>query len=309
MKRYLKRLKWFAGAAAAVCCVMMTVLPASALRKYEDDFAKSTLYDPDGLFSEDEQMQLSELIRQTSEDVDMNVAVYVINSGDDEMEDDASMRFADDRYDSLFNAAHGEETDGVLLLLNMPTHYMYLSTCGMGQLYYYNGFSDDRVSAMIDNMRSFLQDGDEAGAVQQFCNDVHYYYEVGYPKKGYTYDAQNDQYYWEQNGQLISGAKLPFSYRVNLSFLVPLSLILGAIAAMIASLCVRSSYKLKKSLNPNNYISQKDTAFLQHDDVFIRTHTTKQHIDSDSRGGGSGGGGSSHFSSGGFSHGGGGGHW
>lgn len=308
MSRRTKFLKWMTAVIAAVCCLLLPVLPASALRKYEDSKMNCQLYDPEGLFSPEDQEILSDLIREASDETDMYVAVQVVvNAEGDVLSDDEVMKIADDRYDELFNVQYGEESDGLLLMIYMPSHYLYISTCGTGQLYY--AYSpEDRISDMIEHMTDRMRNEEYSGAVTTFCTDVMHYYEKGIPNRTYSYDSKLDMYYWQENGELVSGEKLPLHIRVNLKVLTAVSVLVGMIAAFITMLIVESSYQMEKSLNPSNYISGKDTNFYQQDDVFIREHTTKTHIDSD-RSGGGGGGNSSHMSSGGFSHGGGGGHW
>ena len=116
-------------------------------------------------------------------------------------------------------------------------------------------------------------------------------------------------YVYKQDGELVFSEKLPWWFGVRWKLFGILAAVFGSIAALISLLVIKSSYQLKKSLDPSNYVSEKETKFLVKDDIFIRAHTTKTHIDRSSGGGGGGGGGSSHTSSGGFSHGGGGSHW
>ena len=294
---------------AAVLFAVCMVLPVSAERKHENAIENCKLYDPDGLFDEINQEGLSEEIRKTSDAIDMYIAVCILNESGEGMSDDAVMTFADDKYDELFNVQYGEESDGLLLVLNMPTHYIYISTCGLGELYYYNGAADDRISAMVENLKSYLRNEDNFGAVSRFCSDAEKYYKQGIPKNAYTYNSGNEQYSYKLNGELVHSKKLPWWFGINWTFWAPVSLIVGAIAGLISLAVIKSSYQLKKSLNASNYISNNDTNFYQQDDVFLRTHTTKTYHDPNRGSGGGGGGGFSHSSGGGFSHGGGGGHW
>lgn len=305
------RSKRIASLLAAVCCMMLMVLPASAARQFEDCIPNCKLYDVDGLLSEDEAESLDEIIRQTSDNIDMYVAAYILNGSGSNMTDYECEVFADDRYDELFNPEAGTDTDGALLLLNMDTHYIYISTSGIGQLYFYNGTSDDRVASMVDQLKTPLRNGDNGGAVREFCSQLEYYYEKGIPEHGYTENDDTGLYYYNDGGTIVSSESLPLSYLVNIPAAVAISVLIGGIAAMIAFFAIRSSYKFKKSLAASNYISNRETNFYQRDDIFIRTYTSKTRIssDSDGRSGGGGGGGHSHMSSGGHSHGGGGGHW
>lgn len=300
--------KRFAALFAAVCCLMFAAVPASAARTHENAIENCTLYDPDGLFDDINQEGLAQVIRETSDQIDMYIAVCILNESGENMSDDAVMNYADDKYDELFNVQYGEQSDGLLLVLNMPTHYIYISTCGLGQLYYYNGMADNRIDAMVENLKDYLRNEDNFGAVSRFCSDAVSYYQRGIPDDAYTYNDADGSYSYQLNGELVHGKSLPWWFGVQWGVWIPIALIVGAIAGLIAFAIIKSRYKLVKSLNPSNYISQKDTNFYVQDDVFLRTHTTKVYHDPN-RGSGGGGGGSSHFSGGGFSHGGGGGHW
>ena len=299
--------KRIASLLAAVCCMMLMVLPASAARQFEDCIPNCKLYDEDGLLSEDEAESLNQLIRQTSDDIDMYVAACILNGSGSNMTEYDCMVWADDRYDALFNPEAGTDTDGVLLLLNMDTHYIYISTSGFGDLYY-NSSSDNRIDPMVERLKTPLRNGDNSGAVSEFCSQLEYYYKKGMPDHGYMKNDDNGLYYYNEGGTLVTSESLPLSYRANIPAAVAISVLIGGIAAMIAFFAIRSSYKFKKSLAASNYISNRETNFYQRDDMFIRTYTSKTRISSDS-GGGGGGGGHSHSSSGGHSHGGGGGHW
>lgn len=297
---------------AAVCLFLLPLLPVSAERQFEDCIKNCSLYDPDGLFDETEAKQLEDLIRETSKKIDMYIAVQIINDSEEQMTDYQTEVFADDRYDALFNPQQNVDTDGVMLVLNMPTHYIYITTSGTGELYYYNARQNDRVSQMVENLKGYLRSGDNAGAVRRFCQDAEHYYNIGIPPKAHTYNNDTGLYTYIKNGKLVRSQTLPLSYRIQLNYGV--GLIVGAICAALTALIsfavIKSRYKFTKSLSASNYISDKETTFYQRDDMFIRTHTTKTRIDTDrSSGGGGFSGGSSHSSSGGHSHGGGGGHW
>lgn len=300
-----------AAAAAAVCCVLPFGMQVSAERPVEDTIPSCKLYDPDGLFTDQEQTDLSQSIRAVSDETDQYVAVYVMNESGEGLSDYQVETFADDKYDELFNIPYGKETDGLMLVLDMPTHYIYITTSGLGELYYYNGTADDRISQMVENLKSYLRSENNSGAVTQFCNDVRKYHDRGFPVNAYTYNSDNGQYYFYYNGTLQSADKLPWWFGKHFKEMIPVGLIIGVIAGIVSVLIVKSRYKLVKSLDPGNYVSKNDTNFYVQEDHFLREHTVKHRIDTERSGGGGGGGGggSSHSSSGGFSHGGGGGHW
>ena len=296
----------------AICGILLLALPVSAERQFEDCIANCKLYDPNGLFDASEAEQLNQLIRETSDNTNMYIAVQVINSSEN-LSDYETEVLADDRYDELFNPQKGVDTDGVMLVLNMPTHYIYITTSGLGELYYYNARENDRVGQMVENMKSYLRSSDNVGAVRRFCQDAVNYYQAGIPNHAYTYNKDTHQYTYTKKGEIVRSEHLPFSYLHPINYGVGLiaGVICAALTALISYAVIKSRYKFTKTLSASSYISDKETTFYQRDDMFIRTHTTKTRIDTDrgSGGGGFSGGGSSHSSSGGHSHGGGGGHW
>lgn len=294
---------------AAFAAALMLALPASAQRQYENCFLNIGLYDRCDTIDNDFEAAVSEQIRKTSDKIDMYVAVIFCGDETGLSNDHAVETFADNCYDALFNPQYGVDTDGVLLVVNYVNNYAYITTSGMGQLYFTNG-NPDRISEMISKMGPYLRDRQSAEAVSVFCVELERYYSKGVPQNCFTYDKQLGLYYYESHGKLVSSEHLPWWFGVNFTVIGAAALLIGGLAALISVLIVRSRYKLVKSLEPANYISRNETGFSVKQDLFLRKHTSRVRIDSDSRsGGGGGGGGSSHMSSGGHSHGGGGGHF
>ena len=300
---------------AAVCFMFLLALPVSAQRQYEDCIANCRLYDEDGLFSEMEQEELSRLIRETSDEADLYVAVYILNGSGREMTVSLCEKTSEQLYIEKFDPQYDTDTDGILLFLNldMPAsdtgRYMYIATSGMGKLYYTDDPENDRLNAMMDDIARCMPrgtQGDPNAAVRTFCADV-LRYSQSLPRKAFSYDKQTGTYYYAKNGEMVSGSSLPLSYRLNTAAGAVIGALAAALTALITFLVIRSRYKFTKTLSASNYISDRDTTFYQRDDMFIRTHTTKTRIDTNRSGGGGGGvgGGSSHMS-GGHSFGGGG---
>ena len=306
MKRpFLRKLT---AAAAAFCAAAALLLPVSAERQYENCITNVGVYDLQGEMSEEDLELATRQVQETSENINMYVAVYICGDDPAFYSDSQVEAYADDQYDALFNPQYGVDTDGVLLVVTYGYRYVYLSTSGMGQLYYSNAGSQSRTDRILDDFTPALQSGNNLSVVYTFCRDLESYYKAGIENDAYTYDEANDTYYYNSGGTLVSSQSLPWWYGINWNVLLPVAAIIGLVAAAIAALCVRNSYQLKKSLSPINYVSQQDTNFYVQDDLFLRKHVSRTHISSDS-GGGGGGGGHSHMSSGGHSHGGGGHHF
>ncbi|MBR6108034.1 MAG: TPM domain-containing protein [Oscillospiraceae bacterium] len=301
-----KLIRMLSAAAALLISVLLLTVNAAAARE-ETYIPNCKLYDEDGLFDEIQTADLNQKIRSASDYTDMYVAVVIYGPDSEAYSDNTVKTMAMQKYLDLFQPKTKTDADGLLLILNLSTRYAYIATSGMGQLYYSNADSANRIDKMIENMKSSLRAEDYKGAIMQFCNDVINYYDKGIPRGAYTKDDQTGEYFWEENGQLVSGTELPRFYGKNWPAVIGISAGVGLLTALITALIIRSRYKLVKSLSATNYISQNETQFYERNDMFIRTHTSKTRIDSGGSGGGGGGGHSSSF--GGHSFGGGGGHW
>ena len=142
----------------------------------------STLYDPDNVFDDANYKALVQNVHETGDKINMNISVCILNSSGQNMSDEEIATFSDDKYDEWFNNPAGKDTDGLLLTLNLPAHYMYISTSGAGMQIYYSGKSENRIGAMLDNLKDYLRNEDYPGAVRQFCDDAVKYYNMGTPE-------------------------------------------------------------------------------------------------------------------------------
>lgn len=306
----MKFLKRIAAVLLAFAALFLCSIPASAERQFADCIENCRLFDAEKVLDTQTAAELSSLISQTSEEINMYVAVVILDRSkpgetDEQMEYNAHIR-----YNELFNPQDGVDTDGALLYLNFATRGLYIAASGRGMFYYYNGSEENRAGQMVENIIPYMKAENYAGAIQQFCSDLKLYYKKGIPSQGYNKHRDTGKVYYIQNGEIVIADKLPWYYGVKWPLVLGVSGILGALAGLISMLCIKSSYKLKKSLSATNYVSQKETEYYQRDDIFLRTHTSKTHISSDSgRSGGGGGGGGSIGSFGGHSGGGAGGHW
>lgn len=293
------------GAAAMVFGGGMS---ASAERQYENCIENCGVYDIEGTLDTVELDTLNNMVKELSDTIDMYVAVYIYGEETQFSSDNAVVRTADDNYDELFNPQYGVDTDGILLLINNSTKYDYISTSGMGQLYFSNSYEDNRADAILEEMWDDLVDQDYYGSVSTFCREVEYYYKKGFPADAYFYDYNTGEYSYMKGGELVTADDLPFWFGVNWLLVVQMGGVAGIIVCIISVFAIKNSYKLTKALTPTNYISHNETKFHISEDHFLRQYQTRTRISSSSSGGRSGGGsggGRSHRSSGGHSHGGG----
>ena len=302
-----------AAAGTMLCCAAgFGSLTASAHREFEDNIANCCIYDVQDVLTDAEEQDLNAKIRATSDQIDMYVAVVIYGPETQFYSDYAVECQADNDYDMLFNPVDNVDTDGVLLLINNSTMYDYLSTSGMGQLYYYNGENDNRAFSITNGLSSYLKSEQYTQAVEHFLEDLTYYYEKGVPKNSFTYNSSNGLYYYEKNGELVSDTTLPIGFGKNTGLIAVISGLLGLGSGGISFGVIGKNYNKKPIPSPTNYVSTKDTVYAVQDDIFLKENTTRHEIVRDTGGGGGGGshsgGGSSHVSSGGHSHSGGGSH-
>lgn len=305
------RKKHFLSAAVSLLSAVMLLsvgsLSASAQRQYENCIDNCGVYDVQGILTDSELETANTLVQELSDEIDMYVAVYIYGPETAFSSDSAVMRTADDNYDELFNPQYGVDTDGILLLINNSTKYDYISTSGIGQIYFSNSDEDNRVDDILEEMWEDLTEGDTLGAISTFCGQVERYYHKGASKVGYTYDYNTGEYAYMQGGKLVTSDTLPFWIGVDWFRVIVTGLVFGLIVCVISVACIKSSYKLTKALTPTNYISHNETKFHISEDHFLRQYQTRTRISSSSGGGGGrSGGGRSHRSGGGHSHGGGG---
>ena len=303
--KLMKRIAVGLAAAAAALTLPLTVT-ANAKREFPDCIENIRVYDTEGVLTDAQEKELNTLLLNTSGTIDMYVAVVVVGPETSFSDDEDVETYAKSAYIKLFDPDPNKDTDGCLLLLNDSTNYDYLATQGLGQLYYYNG-SPDRSWDILESITPSLKAGDHAAAIREFCAQLEYYYEQGIPEGAYTYNNGTGEYLYYQNGEIKSGDKLPAFYNVHWKPILIAAGVIGLIVGLITMLIIKSSYKLKKSLAPDNYVSRQETQFHVQDDMFLRTHTSKVYLGDSSRSGGGGGGGHS-SSFGGHSFGGGGHH-
>ncbi|HBI84949.1 MAG TPA: hypothetical protein DDX71_01470 [Ruminococcus sp.] len=313
MMRQLKKILLGGAAAVSLCASMLMPVSVSAKRQFENLIPSCKVYDIQGVLDNEQEQEINQYIQDTSEKLDMYVAVHIVGPETSFNSDSAVEAYADDQYDYLFNPEQKVDTDGVLLVLNNSTNYDYLTTSGIAQLYYYNAEEDNRVWWILDDITPMLKNGNYEDAIYVFCDELLDYYQRGIPENAYTYNPHTKKYAFYYKGQLKEADKLPWWFGKPLKMLGAGSAFIGAIVALIILVILRCKYSLTEGLDASNYIHSPSTNFYVREDHFLREHTSRTHINSDSgRSGGGhsshGGGGHSHSSSGGHSHGGGGHH-
>ena len=242
----------------------------------------------DGMFTDEEEADIDEVIRACAQKLQMNIVVYISNQY---LSESQAEIFADDTYDEYY----GEDTDGVFYYMDLsgqsPAHD-YISTSGKAVLLYQDHIED--IFSVMDTYLppstvsdySTYKDSISSG-IQQFTVLLEEYYNEGVSDPfAYYYDESSGKYFYFKDGEYMMGEGKPRSAKL---LMWVISAVAGLIVGLIVYFASKSRYKFKSSANPGVYVSKNDTRFAVRNDTFIRTYTTRTKIESsDSRGGGGG---------------------
>ena len=237
------------------------------------------LVDDAGLLTQSEKYSLVSKLDSISENRHLDVVIVTNNS----LEGKTVEAYADDFFD--YNGyGYGVHDDGILLLLSMDTREWAISTYGKA-IYV---FTDSVQSNIIDNVLSYLSDGEYYGGFVRFAEQC---------------DSQI-RYYDENGGYSDDYGKEPFGWFSAIAG----SLAIGLIAGLIVALFLMSELTSVKpqeeakayAVNGSMKITEKNDLYLYH----TLTRTARPKESSSSGSSSSGGHSSTHRSSSGRSHGG-----
>lgn len=258
--------------------------------------ASEKIYDFSDVLTDEEEENLYNKVINFISKTKIDMVIVTINKtwSDYQIEE-----FADDFFDYNDFGMNMSDTsyDGILVVRNTNDYnrYYYISTGGMGQVY----FPKDRVNDILDDMYNGMHNDLYYEGFNSFIDSSYQNYLLGIPSKyeGATVDKKGDLY--DSNGKLVSYEtgvyRLPYG----------IALIIASIVTLITMIILISKNRMiEKATKAKEYLDKNSVNYTKKEDVFLHTHTTSYKITSSS---GSGGGGSHHSSSG-FSHGGGGRH-
>jgi len=238
------------------------------------------VYDFAELFTPEEENKLYNYINDFIDKYEIDMAIVTTEENDKGVAE----TYADDFYD--YNGfGIGPTYDGLLLLIDMDTRTMHISTTGQAILIY----DDYRIESMLDNAYYHISNQDYYKTAYNFIIDSENYIKMGIPSsnEGYEIDINGD--YVRKKGAF------PF-----FGFLIA-SLIISGIFILIA----KSRHKVvKKATEAKNYLIRGSLSLTQSSDRFVNSHTSTIYVPKTSSSGGSGGS-STHRGSSGRSHGGG----
>jgi len=255
---------------------------------FESDKNFSELYDQADLFDNAQEKQLRKRIKSCSEELEMNIIVYINKTYRD---DDSVVDFTANYYDQC---AGEEYTDGVLMYIDLSSNaYDYISCSGKAGIIY-GGRTEDFFDDYALHRQPSSQTPDPEKffvTVTNFC-DLMVKYNDNYVQSDFAYekDEENGISFFNYDGEFyVTDYAAPGSRRIRLDCIF----LVGLVIYTIIYLCIKKKYKFKDKTNPSIYVVNGKTNFREKSDIFIRTYTTKVKIESSSGGGGRSGGGHS----------------
>jgi len=241
------------------------------------------VFDYAGLLSLEELYELETQITDMKEKTAWDI--FAVTT--DYAEGKSAMAYADDFYDERT----AEDSDGILVLIDMDNREIYVSTCGEAIRY----LTDARIERILDDGFYYVSNGEYASCLSAMLRTAEYYFDAGIPENQYNYDVE-------------TGAVS--EYRVLTWMEVVPVFFLAVIVGLAIFFGVKRSYTMKGGRYEYPYMKYGKLDLTSHQDQFLRAHTTHQRIQTSSSSGGSShsssGRSSTHRSSSGRSHGGGG---
>lgn len=245
--------------------------------------AESYVFDDAGLLTSAEIAELEEQIAATKEKTGWDIFAVTTNDAQGK----SAMAYADDFYD----ARTSEDSNGILVLIDMDNREIYISTCGDAIRY----LTDQRIEYILDDGFYYVSEGEYASCLSAMISGAERYFDAGIPQNQYNYDVE-------------TGAVSEYRSLTWMEVVPVLLLAVGAGAAFY--FIVAKSYKHKGLRYEYPYMKYGKVDLTDFEDRFIRESVTHQRIQTSSSSGGShrssGGRSSTHRSSSGRSHGGGG---
>mgnify|MGYP000923252850 CR=1 FL=1 len=241
--------------------------------------SEARVYDQAALFTEQEKAHLEQRIGAIRAELSLDPVIVTV----DDTGGKSSRDYADDFYDEG-GFGMGAERDGLLLLINMESREVYISTSGAA----IDIFTDARIESILDAITPALSMGAyyDAGAV--FLDELAFYGRAGIPEGQYRVDESD----------LTFGGRFKKSLARSPLYVL-ISMALAAIAVGI--MAARNRGLVKTSAF--TYLDQDSFTVLASHDHLMNTHISKTRIQSSSGGGGRS---TTHRSSSGRIHGGGG---
>ncbi|HOB19595.1 MAG TPA: TPM domain-containing protein [Candidatus Atribacteria bacterium] len=256
----------------AAACLMMLALVSTAQAGTSDNVKDLLNY-----LTTDEVNDLQGRIEGIGASRGLDVVIVIT----DDIGSKSPTAYADDYFD--YNGyGIGSDRSGLLLLVSMGTRDVVISTSGKA----ISIFTDSRLDDILDEVSSYLSDGEYYKACLEFLEQVDYYATLGAPGGS---GSGSGSYL----SRAASIAKSPVVY------------VIAAVIALIATLAVSSASRGTASITNRTYEESGSFELILSRDDYLRETTSRVKINSSS-GAASGGskGSSVHRSSSGRTHGG-----
>lgn len=273
---------------------------------YSGSSAASGVIDENGIFDEDPAAlrELDQLVKDTADELDMNILIYLPDESKRYYSDDAVRDFTANEYNRNF----GEFTDGLLYYIDISGKSPAcddIAKSGKASLIY----TDSVCQSIFYSLDEYLPPSSGpvypdqiSNAITHFCPFLVSYYDEPDRSEQFHDDTANvPTYTYTKNGKLYITKSKPPMKKLFICIFAELT---GGLVALIIYLASRSRYKFKSKTNPGIYLANSDVRFTENSDVLIRSYITKHRIQSSSGGGGyrGGGGGGGHSHGGSISH-------
>ncbi len=223
------------------------------------------IYDFADLLTDTQESALYNDIVDFIENHNMDMVVVTINENNKY----SAMDYADDFYD-YNNFGIGSTHDGLLLLIDMDTREVWISTTGEAILMY----NDARIDTILDYVQPKLKSKNYSSAVSNFIHYANNYANNGIP-------SGNKNSYIDSDGEYV--------YRNNKDFFEILInnfqiVIIGAVicTAIFISIGVSKHRNVKKANRAILYVDKDSINLTGKKDTFIRSNTTKTKIEHES---------------------------
>ena len=246
------------------------------------NIVENYVFDYAGLLSLEDLYELETQIADMKEKTSWDI--FAVTT--DDAEGKSAMAYADDFYDERT----AEDSDGILVLIDMDNREIYVSTCGKAIRY----LTDARIDRVLDDGFYYVSEGEYASCLSAMLSTTEYYFDAGIQQNQYNYDTET--------GAVSEYRALTWMEVVPVFFL-------AVVVGLAIFFGVKKSYSMKGGRYEYPYMKYGKLDLTSHQDQFLRAHTTHHRIQTDSGSSGgrsSSGRSSTHRSSSGRSHGGGG---
>lgn len=241
--------------------------------------------DQANLLTREEVSSLEDMAQSLRRTYEMDVVILTVES----LDGYSAQTYADDYYDN-----NGYANDGLLFLLAIKEREWHISTCG-NAIYAFTDYGLDRLGELVV---PYLSDGEYYEGFCAYLEELSVYFDEY--RRGTPIDAYVDSYSPEYREDVVYYEPHP---QVTIGSVLPLSLLIGFIAALVTVLIMAHSMNTKrKQHSAVDYLKQDSYHLRLHRDLFLYSNVKK--IRRQQNTSHSGGGSHVHRSSGGRSHGG-----